>query len=69
MAKGLSEMIMPDDPRMLEAVGAMRRYHETRASGRADMEVERLRILAEFLFQAIADHNVHVLGLPTGPQH
>jgi len=69
VARELSEMITPGDPRMLEAVGAVRRYHDARASGRADMEVERLCILAEFLFQAIADHNAHVLGLPVGPQH
>ncbi|CAM3806050.1 hypothetical protein CCOS865_01846 [Pseudomonas reidholzensis] len=69
MAKGLTDMILPDDRRMLEAVCAMRRYQEAQASGCAEPELEGLRVLAEFLFQAIADHNLQVLGHPSGPQH
>lgn len=69
MAKELSDMILPDDPMMLEAICAMRRYHEAQSSGCSEIEVERLRVQAEFLFQAIADHNLRVLGSPSAPQH
>jgi len=69
MTRELSVMILPDDPLMLEAVGAMRRYHEAQASGCAEIEVERLRVLAEFLFQAIADHNLRVLGHASAPHN
>lgn len=40
----------------------MRRYQEELSSGYSEAEVERLRVLAEFLFQAIADHNLKVSG-------
>ena len=69
MAKVLSDMILPDDPMMLEAVCAMRRYHEAQSSACSDIEVERLRVLAEFLFQAIAEHNLRVLGSLSAPPH
>lgn len=69
VTKELSDMILPDGPVMLEAVGAMRRYQEAQSSGCSEIEVERLRVLAEFLFQAIADHNLRVLGGPSAPQH
>jgi len=69
MAKQLSDMILPGDSQMLEAVDALKRYHEAQASGHAEAEIERLRVLTEFLFQAIADHNLQVLGQPSGPQH
>lgn len=69
MAKELSDMILPDDPMMLEVVCAMRRYHEAQSSGCSEIEVERLQVLAVFLFQAIADHNLRVLVSPSAPPH
>lgn len=65
MASKLLDMILPDSPLMLEAVAAMRQYHEAQASGCEKIEIERLRVVAEFYFQAIADHNLRVLGHPT----
>lgn len=68
MAKQLSDMILPGDPLMLKAVDTMRRYHEAQSLGCPEVEVERLRVLAEFLFQAIADHNLRILGHPSAPE-
>lgn len=67
MEKELSDMILPDHPLMLEAIGAMRRYHEAQSLGCSAIEAERLRVLAELLFQAIADHNLRVLGHSSAP--
>lgn len=69
MKKDLTNMIMPDDPLMLEAVEAMRRYHESQASSSSVEEVERYRVLAESLFQAVADFNLRALGHPSERQH
>lgn len=64
MAKDLLDMIMPDDSRMLEAIDAMKRYHEAQSSGFSEIEVERLRVITEFMFQAIADYNLQALRRP-----
>jgi hypothetical protein len=42
----------------------MKRYHEARDLDAPPEEVERLRIFAESLFQAITDYQLHTLGGP-----
>lgn len=69
MKEDLTNMIMPDDPLMLDAVEAMRQYHEAKASSSSAEEVERYRVLAASLFQAIADFNLLALGHPAKRQH
>lgn len=54
---------------MQQAVEAMRIYHEARDLGAPPEEVERLRILAESLFQAIIDYQLQVLGGPGYTSH
>lgn len=34
MVRDFSKMLMPNDPIMLEAIEAMKRYHEAQAGGR-----------------------------------
>ena len=55
-------VLMPDHPAYIEAVEALRRYHESRDSGTNEEEVERLRSLAEALFQAVTDYQLRALG-------
>lgn len=55
-------VLMPDHPAYTEAIEALRRYHESRDLGLNDEEVERLRLLAEALFQAVADYQLRALG-------
>lgn len=69
MTKTLQDMILPDDPLMQDAVAAFRRYQEALAQGSSAEEVDRCRVLAESLFQAIADVNVRVLGGPADTLH
>lgn len=65
----LAEMIMPGDPLMLEAAEALRKFHEAKAASKSPQEVERLRLLAESLFQAINEFNLKVLGQPSHGRH
>ncbi|UVK81246.1 hypothetical protein LOY46_16900 [Pseudomonas sichuanensis] len=69
MKRSLEKVIMPDSPQMQQAVEAMRIYHEARDLGAPPAEVERLRILAESLFQAIIDYQLQVLGGPGYTSH
>lgn len=49
-------VFFPDHPAYTNAVDAMRRYHEAQSAGASTKEVERLRLLAEDLFQAVTDY-------------
>lgn len=63
--KSLSKVLMPDDPMYVEAVNALKRYHEAEAEGVTGAELERLRLLAELQFQAVTDYQLGALGGPT----
>lgn len=69
MKRSLEKVLMPDAPQMLQAVEAMRRYHEAKDLGAPPEEVERLKILAESLFQAINDYQLQALGGPGYTNH
>jgi hypothetical protein len=57
------------EPLMEQAIDAMRRYHESQASGSSAEEVERLRLIAESLFQAVTDYQLRDLGGPSATRH
>lgn len=54
----------PDHMAYLEAVEAMRRYHEAQANGQPAEVIERLRVIAEAQFQAVTDYQLRVWGRP-----
>nr|WP_236044104.1 hypothetical protein [Pseudomonas arcuscaelestis] len=54
----------PDHEAYLEAVEAMRRYHEAQATRQPAGVVERLRIIAEAQFQAVTDYQLRAWGRP-----
>ena len=62
MNRSFEKMIMPDDPLMLQAIEAMKLFQEAKDLGASAEEIERLRILAESLFQAITDYQLRALG-------
>lgn len=62
MNRSLEKMIMPEDPLMLQAIEAMKLFQEAKDLGASPEEIERLRILAESLFQAITDYQLRALG-------
>lgn len=69
MAKDLNSVLLPDHPMYLEAVEAMKRYHQAQAEGIRGAELERLRLLAEHQFQAVTDYQLRILGGPAKPNH
>lgn len=58
----LPETLLPDHLAYVEAVEAMRRYHEAQNAGAPANEVERLRLIAESLFQAVTDYQMKAFG-------
>lgn len=67
--KNLSNVLMPDDPMYVEAVNALRRYHEAEAAGITGVELDRLRMIAEHQFQAVTDYQLRALGGFTPSRH
>ncbi|MEZ1436060.1 hypothetical protein QVM41_07160 [Pseudomonas shirazica] len=63
------QILPPDHPAYNEAVEAMRRYHEAKARGAPAVEVERLRLIAEILFQAVTDYQMRAFGKGGGTIH
>lgn len=57
------------EPLMQQALDAMRRYHEARDLLTPANEVERLRIEAESLMQAVNEYQLSALGGPTATCH
>lgn len=62
MKRKFDAMIMPDDPVMLAAIEALKRYHQAQEAGKPKAEVERLRLEAELHFQSINDYQLAALG-------
>ncbi len=60
----LKEKIAAGEPLMRQAMDALRRYHEARDSLTPAEEVERLRLEAESLFEAVHEHQRRALGWP-----
>ncbi|WP_459205916.1 hypothetical protein ACSMEV_15355 [Pseudomonas sp. MLB6B] len=42
-------------PLIKEAITSLRRYHEAKDAGSPAAEIERLRLIAEFSYQAVTD--------------
>lgn len=56
------EVLLPDHLVYAQAVEAMRKYHEAKANGAPQAEVERLRQLAEAQFQAVTEYQMRAFG-------
>ncbi|HDS1776875.1 TPA: hypothetical protein QEM49_001357 [Pseudomonas putida] len=63
------EILFPDHPAYTDAVEAMRRWHEAKDAGAPALEVERLRQIAESMFQAVTDYQLRAFGLGGGYVH
>ena len=55
-------MTQAGEPLILEALEAQRLYREAKASGCPQEEIDRLKILAESLVQAVADYQLLAVG-------
>jgi hypothetical protein len=63
------EVAKAGEPLMQQALDAMRRYHEARDSLISAQEVERLRLVAESLYQAVNEYQLHALGGEGATRH
>ncbi|APO83367.1 hypothetical protein N5D79_20515 [Pseudomonas sp. GD03817] len=64
-----SKILPPDHPAYTESIEAMRRYHEAQDTGAPAIEVERLRLIAESLFQTVTDYQMRAFGHGGGTTH
>lgn len=61
-------MVEAGEPLIQQAVAAMREYHQAQDNGAPPEEVERLRLLAESLFQAVSDYQLRVIATMRGKE-
>ncbi|WP_176515208.1 hypothetical protein ACUDA6_18240 [Pseudomonas ceruminis] len=59
-------MVEAGEPLIQQAVDAMREYHQAQDIGAPPAEVERLRLQAESLFQAVSDYQFRVIAKARG---
>ncbi len=62
-------ILEPDNPLMTQALDALKRYHEMQAAGQSAEDVERLRLEAEGLFEAVSEFQFRMLGCRTDTLH
>ncbi|MEJ3598738.1 MULTISPECIES: hypothetical protein [Pseudomonas] len=62
MKRTILGMTQAGEPLILEALEALRLYREAKASGRPQEEIDRLKILAESLVQAVTDYQLLAVG-------
>jgi len=59
-------LVEAGEPLIKQAIDAMRKYHEAEAAELPAAEIERLRLLAESLFQAVSDYQLRVTAKARG---
>lgn len=69
MKRTMEGMIEAGEPLIRQATDALRLYHQAKTAGAPAHEVERLRLFAESLYQAVADYQLRALGGPGSTRH
>lgn len=59
-------MVEAGEPLIQQAIDAMREYHQAHDRGAPAEEIERLRLLAESLFQVVSDYQLRVIAKARG---
>ena len=62
MKRTILGMTQAGEPLILEALETLRLYREAKTSGRPQEEIDRLKILAESLVQAVTDYQLLAVG-------
>ena len=67
MKRTILEMIEAGEPLLQQAIEAMRHHREAEAAGKSPAEIQRLRLLADSLYQAVTDYHPQAIadGLQT----
>lgn len=61
-------MVETGEALIQQAVDALREYHQAQERGTPADEVERLHLLAESLFQAVADYQLRLIAKVRGTE-
>lgn len=61
-------MVEAGEPLIQHAIDAMREYHQAQDNVAPAEEVERLRLLAESLFQAVSDYQLRAVAKARGKE-
>ncbi len=61
-------MVEAGEPLIQKAIDALREYHQAQDRGAPADEIERLQLLAESLFQAVADYQLRVIAKARGTE-
>ncbi|MNN80768.1 hypothetical protein D3C81_1975280 [compost metagenome] len=61
-----NDVLLPDHRAYTDAVEAMRSFHDAQKIGASPEEVERLRLIAESLFQSVTDYQLRAFGMQSG---
>ncbi|QHF28601.1 hypothetical protein [Pseudomonas sp. R32] len=69
MKKNLAGVIEAGEPLIQQVIDALRRYHAAQDAGQPAKEVERLRLEAESLYQAVTEYQLRALGGPARSLH
>ncbi|WP_422403096.1 hypothetical protein [Pseudomonas sp. GZD-209] len=69
MKRDVTNVLLPDHQAFSDAIEALKRYQEAKDFGAPPEEIERLKILAESLFQAVNDYQLRALGGPDYTHH
>jgi len=59
-------MVEAGEPLIQQAIDALREYHQAQDCGAPAEEIERLRLLAESLFQVVSDYQLRVIAKARG---
>lgn len=69
MKRTLAGIIEAGEPLIQQAIDAHRRYREAQDAGLPSNEVERLRLEAESVYQAVTEYQLRSLGGPERTLH
>jgi hypothetical protein len=61
-------MVEAGEPLIQQAIDAMRLYHDAQDYGAPAEEIERLRLLAESLFQEVSDYQLRAVAKARGKE-
>ena len=62
MKRTILGMIEAGEPLIQQAIEAMRHHREAEAAGKSPAEIERLRLLADSLYQAVTDFHPRAIA-------
>lgn len=69
MKNGTPKALLPDHPIYLQAMEALKRYYDAQDASAPAAELERLRLQAEELFQAVTDVHFDSTGYQPISRH